>query len=113
MRQERTIRSCVRKSKAELDDRIVGRFMAGADIADIAGREYCRSAFVRKTLTNAGVLSGLSRLPDLWREVIASRYGVEGRAQGLDALSRRLGIATEEIRRIEADALARLREVMG
>jgi DNA-directed RNA polymerase sigma subunit (sigma70/sigma32) len=54
-------------------------------------------------------MSGLDGLSALEREVVALRYGLEGRPRlGLAAVARHCGIAVEEVRLLELTALKRL-----
>ncbi len=51
----------------------------------------------------------VAELPEREREVVKLRYGIEGdEPNTIDEVVRRLGISRERVRRIEADALARL-----
>jgi RNA polymerase nonessential primary-like sigma factor len=54
--------------------------------------------------------SGLGELSDREREVLAGRYGLNGREpETLEVLAERLGLTRERIRQIQQEALARLK----
>ena len=51
----------------------------------------------------------IAELPEREREVVRLRYGIDnGEPRTIDEVVRRLGISRDRVRRIEADALARL-----
>jgi RNA polymerase primary sigma factor len=58
---------------------------------------------------DAGPLrAAIDRLPELEREVVLLRYGLDGEPLELAEVARRLGISRDRARRIEQDALERL-----
>ena len=61
------------------------------------------------SLRRQALHQAVAELPEREREVVKLRYGIEGDDPStIDEVVRRLGISRERVRRIEADALARL-----
>jgi RNA polymerase primary sigma factor len=66
---------------------------------------------VEISLRQDAVRSALERLPDREREVVMLRYGINGDdPTPLREAGRRLGISSEEVRRLERRALTELAE---
>jgi RNA polymerase primary sigma factor len=66
---------------------------------------------VEIALLRDAVRSALARLPEREREVVRLRYGIDGdEPTPLREASKRLGISSEEVRRLERRALAELAE---
>jgi hypothetical protein len=60
-------------------------------------------------LRNRAFAAALGNLPDVERQVVMKRYGLEGDGpQTLEAIGRSLGMTRERVRQIEGQALARL-----
>jgi RNA polymerase primary sigma factor len=61
------------------------------------------------SLRREALHQAIAELPDREREVVRLRYGLDtGEPRTIDEVVRRLGISRDRVRRIEADALARL-----
>ena len=69
------------------------------------------------SLRDSALRSAVAELPDVEREIVELRYGVDGEGPlGVREASRRLGLAERDIRRLESRALERLaaaRELEG
>jgi RNA polymerase primary sigma factor len=64
---------------------------------------------VEVSLRKEALRHAVAELPDREREVVKLRYGIgDGEPKTIDEVVRRLGISRERVRRIEAEALARL-----
>ena len=81
----------------------------GFDLHDIvAAPEETGFEEVEIPLQAAALRRAVERLPELEREVVRMRYGLDGEAATLAEVGSRLGITAERVKSIEAEALARL-----
>lgn len=89
----------------EAEDGVVSTF--GELIADpLAEDEYERVITHVTAAELRGLLSGLSQRE---REVLRSRFGLDGRTQSLREIAERLGVSAERVRQLESRALGKLR----
>jgi DNA-directed RNA polymerase sigma subunit (sigma70/sigma32) len=74
-------------------------------------REEIRAEqFLEQEEINQALAELVSRMPDRLRQVIQSRYGLDGvEKETLGAMGLRLGVCSERVRQLEEDALAWLR----
>ena len=87
----------------EEDDTTLGALIESGDLAP--------DEEVEISLRQDAVRSALERLPEREREVVKLRYGIDGDdPTPLREAGRRLGISSEEVRRIERRALTELAE---
>ncbi len=92
-------------------DRPVGEDEDTSLGALIASGERPPDEEVEISLRNDAVRTALERLPEREREVVMLRYGIDGDdPTPLREAGRRLGISSEEVRRLERRALAELAE---
>ena len=93
-----------------LDDPVGGdgRRLWGDVIEDDTARRPLDA--VLETEAQTRLARALDELPDSWRYVVASRYGLDGAApRTLAWLGARMRISRERVRQLEGKALARLR----
>jgi len=76
----------------------------------IAGEAASPEEEVTVSLEQSALKRAVEELPDRERDVVKSRYGLNGDAdpQSLEEIGRRLGLTRERVRQIEAAALNRL-----
>jgi RNA polymerase sigma factor (sigma-70 family) len=82
------------------------------ELADVLPwREEIRAEqFLEQEEINQALAELVSRMPDRLRQVIQSRYGLDGvEKETLGAMGLRLGVCSERVRQLEEDALAWLR----
>jgi RNA polymerase primary sigma factor len=66
-------------------------------------------AEVRISLRNDALEAALAQLPDLHRDIIRLRYGIDGgEPLGVGVVARKLGLTGPQVRKLEAEALAGL-----
>jgi RNA polymerase primary sigma factor len=63
---------------------------------------------VEVSMQRESLLKALGKLPERERQVVKLRYGIDGTAETIEAVVRRLGISRDRVRRLESQALARL-----
>ena len=76
----------------------------------VAGTEHGPEEEVHVSLEQDALRRAVAELPDLEREVVKLRYGLDGDPdpKSLEEIGRRLGVTRERVRQIEAEALNRL-----
>jgi RNA polymerase primary sigma factor len=60
------------------------------------------------SLTRAALRAAVERLPEPERQIVRLRYGLDGEPQSIEAVSRRLRMSRERVRRLEEEALVQL-----
>jgi RNA polymerase primary sigma factor len=63
---------------------------------------------VELSLRQESLHKALGKLPEPERQVVVLRYGIDGDAETIETVVRRLGISRDRVRRLESRALARL-----
>jgi RNA polymerase primary sigma factor len=83
----------------------------GARVGDLVADPYAEDAYdeLATRLIAAEVPRLLQQLNDREREVIAARYGLDGRQRSLRELGQTMGVSAERVRQIEQAALETLR----
>lgn len=86
----------------------------GDSVGEAAVRRDVATDFSEQAIDRAELYGALARLPEQSRQVLTLRYGFEGGVELSQAeIGRRLGVSRERVRRLEADALKALREVLA
>ncbi|HUP33210.1 MAG TPA: sigma-70 family RNA polymerase sigma factor [Gaiellaceae bacterium] len=90
-------------------DRPIGE-EEGATLAALLPAEEAEAGFeeVDVSLLGAALRAAVQSLPEPERQVLELRYGLDGPPLSLEAVSRRLGIGRDRVKRIETEALERL-----
>lgn len=63
---------------------------------------------VEVSMQRESLRKALGKLPERERQVVTLRYGIDGDAETIEVVVRRLGITRDKVRRLESQALARL-----
>jgi RNA polymerase primary sigma factor len=108
-RQVREVREAAR-AVASLDRPLADEAESGTVSELLAAEEEPVDERIDMTFRRETVRRALERLPEIQREVLKLRYGLDGdgEPQSLEEIGRRFGLARESIRRLEARALKRL-----